>query len=78
MKETKILLREQFEAETNISVNKDSKNWKLYSEWLEQLKSDDINNDIVIENNFLKDKMYKAMNIFYEGISAKPKIENIV
>lgn len=73
MKETKDLLREQFEAETNISININNENWKEYSRWLEKIKSKDINNEIIIENKFLKEKMSVAIDILYEGISTKPK-----
>lgn len=73
MKETQDLLRGLFEAETNISINIKSENWKEYSKWLEKLKSENINNEIIIENKFLKEKMSKAMDIMYKGISEKPK-----
>lgn len=73
MKETQNYLRGLFEAETNISISINSENWKEYSKWLENLKSKDINSEILIENEFLKDKMNTAMNIMYEGISDRPK-----
>lgn len=72
MKEAQAFLREQFEAETNISIKIDSNNWEMYSRWLEELKSKEINNELIVENTFLKEKMSKAMDIIYEGISAKP------
>lgn len=72
MEEVQNLLREQFESETNISMSINPRSWERYSKWLEKIKSKNINNEIIIENKFLKEKMNKAIDILYEGISQKP------
>lgn len=74
MKQSKKTLRERFESETDISVGVDSSNWQKYSKWLEKLKSEGINSELIIENNFLKRKLQEAIDILYQGVSERPDI----
>lgn len=74
MKQSIKTLRERFESETDISVEVDSNNWEKYSKWLEKLKTEGINSEIIIENNFLKRKLQEAIDILYQGVSERPDI----
>lgn len=70
MKENIEYLRIKFQAETDIEITKD--NISEYEKWLENIKVIHISNEIIIENRYLKNKMIKAMDIIYEGISSIP------
>lgn len=72
MKHTSNTLRERFMSETDISVEVEEGNWKEYSKWLEKLKTEDINSELIIENNYLKRKLLKAIDILYQGVTEKP------
>lgn len=65
------LLREMFYSMTNIEIKDES--LSDYEKWLENINFNKINEGLVIENNYIKEKMEIAMNIIYEGISSNPK-----
>ena len=71
MRECKKLLRLRFEAETDIVVQSCLEDWKKYAEWLEKLSVKQINCELEKENNFLRKRMEKAMDILEEGISGR-------
>lgn len=64
-------LRMQFKAEINLDASEDS--FAEYVNWLEKLRANEINKEILTENEHLKDIMQKAMDILDDGISAIPR-----
>ncbi len=61
MEESKERLRLAFEAETDIVIDAYPKDWKKYAEWLENLAIKKLNNEVIKENELLRNAMQKAM-----------------
>ena len=70
-KESKAMLRQRFEAETDIEIEPRSPDWKQYAEWIEKLSVRKINNGLVMENEMLRNSMQEAMNTLEAGISGR-------
>ncbi len=62
MQETKEKLRLAFEAETDVVIEAYPEDWKKYAEWLEKLAIEKLNNDVIKENELLRNAMQKAMS----------------
>ena len=62
-------LRMKFKAETDFDVTEDS--LSEYVNWLEKVKSDDINKDILNENEHFKSVVQKAIDILDDGLTAR-------
>jgi len=68
MEESIQKLRLDFEAETDISIDKSPADWQQYAMWLEQMTVNELNGQMVKENLVLKDMMQEAMTLLQEGI----------
>ena len=74
MKESKEMLRQRFEAQTDIELAQKPDRWKSYAEWLERLASKKINSELIGENEMLRNKMREAMNVLEQGVTgSKPQ-----
>ena len=62
MEESKERLRLAFEAETDIVIDAYPQDWKKYAEWLENLAIKKLNNEVIKENELLRNAMQKAMS----------------
>ena len=62
MQESKEKLRLTFEAETNVVIEAYPQDWKKYAEWLENLAIKKLNNEVIKENELLRNAMQKAMS----------------
>lgn len=69
MEQGKEALRLRFESQTDIVLVPHPEHWQQYAEWLEELAIKEINTDLVKENEWLRDKMSKAMQTLEEGIA---------
>ncbi len=69
MKESKDLLRQRFQAQTDIEVDPQPQDWKQYAEWLEKLAVKELNNELIIENEVLWNRMREARDVLEEGIT---------
>ncbi len=69
VKESKEMLRQRFEAQTDIELAQKPDRWKSYAEWLERLASKKINSELIGENEMLRNKMRKAMNVLEQGVT---------
>lgn len=69
MEQGKEALRLRFESQTDIVVVPHPEHWQQYAEWLEELAIKEINTELVKENEWLRDKMSKAMQTLEEGIT---------
>ncbi len=61
MEETKEKLRLTFEAETDVIIEAYPEDWKKYAKWLEKLAIEKLNNEVIKENELLRNAMQKAM-----------------
>ena len=61
MEESKEKLRLTFEAETDVIIEAYPEDWKRYAKWLEKLAIEKLNNEIIEENELLRNAMQKAM-----------------
>ena len=61
MQETKEKLRLTFEAETDVVIEAYPEDWKRYAKWLEKLAIEKLNNEVIKENELLRNAMQKAM-----------------
>ena len=64
-------LRLRFEAETDIVVNQKTKDWRAYALWLENLNIKKINDELVQENEKLRNAFYAAMDILEVGLVSR-------
>jgi hypothetical protein len=64
-------LRLRFEAETDIVVNQKTKDWRAYALWLENLNIKKINDELVQENEKLRNAFYEAMDILEVGLVSR-------
>ncbi|MFA5878867.1 MAG: hypothetical protein WC860_01690 [Candidatus Margulisiibacteriota bacterium] len=64
-------LRLRFEAETDIQINEKLLNWKPYAIWLEKLKMQKLNNEIIAENNKFREAYWQTMELL-EGVLVSP------
>ena len=71
MEESIKKLRFDFEAETDIVVDKSPEDWQRYAMWLEKITVNELNKQMVKENVVLKDMMQEALNLLQEGIVAR-------
>ncbi len=62
MQETKEKLRQTFEAKTNVVIEAYPEDWKQYAKWLENLAIEKLNNDVIKENEMLRNVIQKAMS----------------
>ncbi|MFA5073713.1 MAG: hypothetical protein WC539_07435 [Nitrospirota bacterium] len=69
MEEIRQKLRHRFQAETDIEIESGFKDWSTYAEWLEVLAVQEINKGLVKENEMMREKMRKAMDLLAQGIS---------
>lgn len=69
MEQGKEALRLRFESQTDIVLVPHPEHWQQYAEWLEELAIKEINTELVKENEWLRDKMSKAMQSLEEGIT---------
>ncbi len=69
MKESRDLLRQRFQAQTDIEIHPQPEDWKQYAEWLEKLAVRELNNELVRENEMLRNRMQEAVNVLEEGIT---------
>ncbi len=68
MNESRAMLRQRFQAQTDVEIDPEPANWKRYSLWLEELAIGELNNELVKENEVLRKVMLKAMNVLALGI----------
>lgn len=68
MKESRKVLRQRFEAQTDIELAQ-KPDWKRYAEWLEALAIKDLNKEILRENEMLRSRMQEAMDVLEKGIT---------
>ena len=61
MQESKEKLRLAFEAETDVVIEAYPEDWKKYAKWLENLAIKKLNNEVIKENELLRNAMQKAM-----------------
>lgn len=71
MKEGKAILRQRFEAETDIEIDQQPRDWGKYATWLEKLAIKELNNELARENELLRNKMEEAVNVLEEGIAGR-------
>lgn len=69
MEQGKEALRLRFESQTDIVLVPHPEHWQQYAEWLEELAIKEINTELVKENEWLRDRMSKAMQTLEEGIT---------
>ena len=69
MKESKEMLRQRFEAQTDIELAQKPDRWKSYAEWLERLACGKINHELIRENEILHKKMQEAMVVLEQGVT---------
>jgi len=62
-------LRLRFENETSVVIEPYPVNWQKYAEWLEKLAAKELNHEILKENQHLKDRMQKLIDVIKEGIA---------
>ena len=62
MEKSKEKLRLAFEAETNVVIEAYPEDWKKYAKWLENLAIEKLNNEVIKENELLRNVMQKAMS----------------
>lgn len=74
MKESKEMLRQRFQSQTDVEVGLHPGDWKRYAEWLEKLAIGELNNELVEENEALRNRMQKAMDALEEGITGAYRI----
>ncbi|MFA5879986.1 MAG: hypothetical protein WC860_07420 [Candidatus Margulisiibacteriota bacterium] len=70
MNETSEELRLRFEAETDIQIDEKLLDWKPYAIWLENLAIQQVNNEIITENNKLREAYWKVIDLL-DNILAK-------
>ena len=69
MKESREMLRQRFQAQTDIEVDPQPGDWKRYAEWLEKLSIKELNSELVKENEMLRNKIQEAMDVLEQGIT---------
>lgn len=69
MKESRDMLRQRFQAQTDIEVDPQPGDWKQYAEWLEKLSIKELNSELVKENEMLRNKIQEAMDVLEQGIT---------
>ena len=65
---TRILLRKQFEAETDIKMVPQPIDWKTYAEWLENLAIDELNKKAIEKNQLLRNVIHKTIDYLQDEI----------
>ncbi len=71
MKESRDMLRQRYQAETDVEIDPQPIDWEQYATWLEHLAINEVNNELVLENELLRSKMKEAIDTLYEGISGR-------
>ncbi len=71
MLEGKKMLRQRFQAETDVEMEPEPQDWQQYALWLEHLALNELNAELIEENEFLRDAMKNAFSILDEGIRGK-------
>jgi hypothetical protein len=69
MEQGKEALRLRFESQTDIVLVPHPEHWQEYAEWLEELAVNELNNELMRENELLRNKMQEAMNALEQGIT---------
>lgn len=69
MKESRELLRQRFQAETDIEIANHSGDWGKYARWIEKLAISKLNRELVRENEVLRSWMQIAMKALEQGIA---------
>lgn len=63
------MLRQRFEAQTDIELAQNPADWKRYAEWLEALAVKELNKKMLRENEMLRNRMQEAMDVLEKGIT---------
>ncbi len=71
MKKSRAMLRQRFQAETDVEMDPQPQDWGKYAVWLEGLAVKELNNELVRENEFLRAKMGEAADVLEEGITGR-------
>ena len=71
MKNTNQELHERFYAETNFEICENFKNWQVYALWLENISIAKLNQELILENQKLREAFYSAMDILEHGLVDK-------
>lgn len=69
MKESREMLRQRFQAQTDIEVDPQLGDWKRYAEWLEKLTIKELNSELVKENEMLRNRIQEAIDVLEQGIT---------
>ncbi len=70
MRDSRTMLRQRFQAETDIEMDPQG-DWGKYAVWLESLAVKELNNELVRDNEFLRTKMEEAAYVLEEGIKGR-------
>ncbi len=65
------MLRQRFQAETDVEVEPVPADWEQYALWLENLAIHELNNELIKENKFLRNKIEQASKALVEGITGR-------
>lgn len=71
MREGRETLRLKFESETNIAMNDKTMAWKKYALWLEHLAVNGLRSKIIKENNHLRARIQRVLNILDDALTAR-------
>ena len=69
MKESREMLRQRFQAQTDIEVDPQPCDWKRYAEWLEKLSIKELNSELAKENEMLRNRIQETIDILEQGIT---------
>jgi hypothetical protein len=69
MNESREILRQRFQAQTDVEIDPEPENWKRYAVWLEKLSIKELNSELAKENEMLRNKMQEAMGALEAGIT---------
>ncbi len=68
-KESREMLRQRFQAQTDVEVDPQPEDWRRYAEWLERISIKKLNNELAEENEMLRNRMQTAMNVLEAGVT---------
>lgn len=69
MEEKQAKLRMRFKAETDLEVTEDT--YHEYTNWLEKLRINSLNGELMTENIHFKNTIQKAIDILDEGLTSR-------
>lgn len=73
LKKSTEMLRLRFYAETDVEIGKTHVDWQRYAEWLEALAIKELNKEMLMENEMLRNRMQEAMYALEKGITGRVK-----